>query len=288
MEEASTHTGGKYGKGGDILYRWGNPAVYKNGNAADQKLFYQHDVTWIPDGFPYAGDIMVFNNWRGPTSAKYSSVDIISTPLTESGLYDQTLPYGPTEPIWSYKADGFYAKNLSGAQLLINGSVLICNGPSGTFFEIDPNKTKVWEYVNPVTKSGPKAQGSPALANDVFRCTFYPKDYPGFDGKDLTQKGIIENENQNSENCELAITVEDDEEVGNFQIYPNPANEILNVETELALYKLIVRDIQGKIVIEQQNNPTISTKTLVNGIFYIYLVDKDSNLLAHKKIIVRR
>jgi hypothetical protein len=173
--------------------------------------------------------------------------------------------------------------------MLENGNVLICDGPRGCFFEIDSAKSIVWKYINPVTNSGALEQGKiPMLTNNVFRCTFYPKDYSGFDGKDLSQKGIIENENEKSENCELAITVEDDEEVGYFQIYPNPANEILNVETELALYKLMVRDIQGNIVIEQENNPIISTKTLVNGIFYIYLVDKDGNLLEHKKIIVRR
>ncbi|MSP26809.1 MAG: arylsulfotransferase (ASST), partial [Myxococcales bacterium] len=34
--EAKGHTGGKRGKGGDILYRWGNPQSYGAGVAADQ------------------------------------------------------------------------------------------------------------------------------------------------------------------------------------------------------------------------------------------------------------
>ena len=49
-EEAAGHTGGRYGKGGDLLYRWGNPAVYRRGKMRDQMLFNQHDVQWVPQG----------------------------------------------------------------------------------------------------------------------------------------------------------------------------------------------------------------------------------------------
>ena len=62
IEEAAGRTGGNSGKGGSLLYRWGNPAAYKSGSRADQKLFYQHDPKWIPPGLPGAGNILVFNN----------------------------------------------------------------------------------------------------------------------------------------------------------------------------------------------------------------------------------
>ncbi|MGC8644373.1 MAG: hypothetical protein ACP5XB_31305, partial [Isosphaeraceae bacterium] len=35
--EAATHKGGRSGKGGDLLYRWGNPQAYRAGTAADQQ-----------------------------------------------------------------------------------------------------------------------------------------------------------------------------------------------------------------------------------------------------------
>ena len=40
--EAAGHTGGVHGRGGDILYRWGNPHAHQAGTPADQQLFNQH------------------------------------------------------------------------------------------------------------------------------------------------------------------------------------------------------------------------------------------------------
>ena len=63
-EEAAGHVGGNSGKGGDFLYRWGNPENYRRGDDSDQILGDQHSVNWIPPGYPGEGNLILFNNFH--------------------------------------------------------------------------------------------------------------------------------------------------------------------------------------------------------------------------------
>ncbi len=175
-EEAAGHTGGRYGKGGDLLYRWGNPQTYHHGQSSDQQFYSQHDARWIPEGSPGQGNILVFNNGVGRPTFDYSSVEEIEPPIDQHGNYTYTtgIPYSPTNPIWIYTADDpteLFALIVSGAQRLPNGNTLICDGPQGRFFEVTQNKNIVWEYSNPYP--------DPTLFNRVFKTHRYSEDYPG-------------------------------------------------------------------------------------------------------------
>lgn len=150
-EEAAGHTGGIYGHGGDLLYRWGNPQVYRAGTAGDKKLFNQHDASWIKPGLPGAGHILVFNNGADRPGSHYSTVDEFAPPVNEQGVYylEPGSAYGPTNETWIYTANpptSFYAYHISGAQRLASGDTLISNGETGKLFEVTPNGTTVWQY----------------------------------------------------------------------------------------------------------------------------------------------
>lgn len=199
--QAASHSGGNSGKGGDILYRWGNPLAYNTGTTT--QLFRQHDARWIESGLPYQNQIMIFNNGNGRTGGNYSTVEIINPPINGYN-YTSTLPYLPTSTSWVYNVgnpNSFYAQNISGAQQLSNGNVLICNGPSGAFFEVNQAGTTVWKYTNPVATSGILTQGVTPSQNLVFKSIFYPKTYSGFTGKTLTAGSTIETTNTNSTSC---------------------------------------------------------------------------------------
>jgi hypothetical protein len=152
--EAASHSGGRSGKGGDLLYRWGNPHAYRAGTKADQKLFHQHNVHWIAKGLPGEGHLLLFNNGSGRRGENYSSVEELVLPVDSQGRYvcKPGEAYGPDKPVWSYtapKKTDFYSSFISGTQRLPNGNTLICSGASGTIFEVTPTKEIVWKYVNP-------------------------------------------------------------------------------------------------------------------------------------------
>lgn len=193
-QESKSHSGGLYGKGGDLLYRWGNPQAYNYGAAQDRKLFRQHNAQWIKGGLQDSGSIMIFNNgWNRDTA--YSSIDIIKTPVQSDGSYSGNLPYGPSKQSWIYKDSiptKFYSNIISGTQRLPNGNTLICSGVQGRFFEITPQKKTVWEYRNPVNGNSIQADGENPKDNMVFRCVFYPNTYSAFKNRTITSKGTIE------------------------------------------------------------------------------------------------
>ncbi len=149
--EAAGHSGGRQGKGGDFLYRWGHPAMYGRGDESDRKLFLQHHPHWIPPGLPGAGNILLFNNGNGRPDANYSSVEELILPISASGGYriETGRPFGPRKPVWSYQSDptsDFYSYFISGSQRLPNGNTLICSGAWSRFFEVTPEGEIVWEY----------------------------------------------------------------------------------------------------------------------------------------------
>ncbi len=152
-EEAAGHTGGNSGMGGDILYRWGNPAVYGRGSSADQRFDVVHGINWVDCGLPGAGNLLAFNNGDRPGSANdYSSVLEITPPLDENGTYaiDDGEAFGPSDPAWYYEDTSWYAgATQCGAFRLPNGNTIITAAESGYVFEVTSSGTTVWEYEHP-------------------------------------------------------------------------------------------------------------------------------------------
>jgi hypothetical protein len=192
--EAAGHTGGQHGKGGDLLYRWGNPETYKRGTANDRLLFFQHDPQWIPAGVPGTGNITVFNNGFGRPGADFSQVVEMTPPVDVNGNYPSLAPaaiYGPAAATWTYDTPpDKVSPIISGAQRLPNGNTIVDFGVRGEFSEVTSAGVEVWKYVNPYTGGGTLGPNDPIPSlgfsdpllgslrtNFTFQAIEYPMSY---------------------------------------------------------------------------------------------------------------
>lgn len=295
-EEAASHEGGNSGRGGDLLYRWGNPAAYRAGTAEDQKLFAHHDTHWIEPGLNGAGNILIFNNGLGRPEGPFSTIDEITLPVDSLGNYTLTAgtAFAPDSQTWLYKAKNptdFYSPRFSGAQRLPNGNTLICSGVGGTFFEVAPDSDIVWKYVNPVDNGEAVTQGDTVESNDVGRCYRYGPDFPGFAGKDLTPGDPIEKYDTAVKAAKGGVPVG----FILYNNYPNPFNpataisyqlsEVSNVE--LTVYNTLGQKVRT-LVNERQEAGKYSVKFsgrgLASGIYYYRL--KAYGYIETKKMIL--
>ena len=174
--EAAGHTGGRSGKGGDLLYRWGNPASTAPAPRPTRRSSPSTTPTGSPAASPARGTCSSSTTAGTGRTASYSSVDELVLPVDGQGRYtlEPGEAFGPKKAVWSYSApkkSDFYSFFISGAQRLPNGNTLICSGPNGTLFEVTPDKEMVWKYVNPVKGGfgpGGFGPGGPPRPNQVL------------------------------------------------------------------------------------------------------------------------
>jgi len=188
-DQAASHKGGKYGKGGDLLWRWGNPQNHGAGTKADRKLFYQHNVQWIAAGLPGAGHLLVFNNGQGRPDGEHSEVLELALPFEAGkGFTKSGRAFGPEKPAWSYAAPdkaSFYSAFISGCQRLPNGNTLACEGPKGRILEVTSAGEVVWEYWNALGGDLKEKGGGGTDAHALFRATRIAQGHPALKGRTL-------------------------------------------------------------------------------------------------------
>jgi hypothetical protein len=294
-EEAAGHSGGTYGKGGDFLYRYGNPQVYDRGSAADQMLWRQHDAHWIPEGLSDAGGIMIFNNGLDrPTS--FSEIDVIAPPVSEQGVYALAdgEAYGPSNKVWNYRADdltSFFSYFISGARRLPSGNTMICSGQTGRLFEVTYDGDIVWEYVSPAVQWSILGSSDPVPVtpggfpeNVVFRAEKFPADHPAFTGRDLSGGQQLEADPVIT-NCIVGME-EESIDAGPLSIYPNPTDGMVTISATAGAQMRII-DMTGR---------TIMVSTMSSDLMYIDLsaqpkgiylmrIDHENGNSAHRLIV---
>jgi hypothetical protein len=137
--EAEGEVGGNYGKGGELVYRFGNPRSYDN--LVGDRLFYNnHFPNLLENDVPGDGNMLVYVNGNG--DLKQSTVYELEIP-NEFNL----LPNINNElnVVWSYTREDLFSARVSGAVRLDNGNTQITSGSSG-ILEVTNDKEIVWEF----------------------------------------------------------------------------------------------------------------------------------------------
>ncbi|EDP69898.1 hypothetical protein FBALC1_10212 [Flavobacteriales bacterium ALC-1] len=280
--QAATHSGGTYGKGGDILWRWGNPEVYDKGTAVDKKIGRPHDVKWVDDGV-HEGKISVFSNDAYGTDVTASSIHIIE-PNDANGVYSlDSGKFLPNDYFWSY--DGTILTELlfettrSGVQIMSNGNALINETGKGRLSEIDNSGNAIWVYEIPVNDGNNFDQFDIPTGNGSFKANRYPENYVGFNGVTFNNTGIIEDVNSISVNCINNLSVENTY-FNTLMVYPNPTGDLLNFNFDKQIDQIEVFDLTGKIVLTKTNSKFINLEKLVNGLYLVKIsVGENSEMI---------
>ncbi len=216
---------------GDFLYRFGDPAVYKQGDppsvtenwnnvsAGHKQIGGAHDVHWIRPGLPGAGRFLIFDNaqymfertWQsygveidGFLGANKAVADHYVNP-PEAG-YTTLQPDKDTHKPqkfqsnqitwrWGTLSPSGMSGHIGGSvQRLANGNTLICADTEGHFVEITADGKLAWEYISPVIKGAPAVavmQDALPMTNSVFRAYRFAPDDPAFAGRALVPQGTI-------------------------------------------------------------------------------------------------
>jgi len=283
-EEAASHTGGQWGRGGDLLFRWGNPMAYKNGNTSDQQLFFQHDSEWVrPEAIPGDADfgrISLFNN---RVTEDQSTANILTTTPNLTDFYY------PSSDILAYLPESFsriishpdnnpiaYSSGLSSVQQLENGNVLILAGRFGYAYEVNNSDEIVWEYRVPLLSGNPAGQGTELTANQnlTFRMDRYNLSHPAFEGKDLTPQNFLEL-NADPMICEVATSTLDIV-AEKALIYPNPVTDYFQLSASLEdMDDIFIYNSMGKLVMNRKlSEQLINVESLPAGTYFVKISGK--------------
>ena len=278
-ELAKGHTGGTYGKGGDILYRWGNSKNYEISGGVTLEVL--HSPTWIPEGYEGAGNIMFFHN--NMTAIK-SEVLEIKPPCDDNGNFvlETGKAFGPAEPTWKYAPEsGLYSKVMSSAIRMPNGNTVVHEAfPTETWWE-DGSHPQTDSRVREVNKKSEilwsdtlKIKGT--MGFNPAKIMYYPSSYEGV--CKLLGLPVV----KNRENGDAAVSP-----LSLPRIRHTPESIIFS---GVAGYTINIVTVQGKrlVTLESKNaSMSIRTDQMGPGLFCVRLMKNNQCITSRTVNVVK-
>ncbi|HOY49123.1 MAG TPA: aryl-sulfate sulfotransferase [Flavobacteriales bacterium] len=297
--EAASHQGGNSGHGGDILYRWGNPAAY---GASGTNIFHTvHDAHWIPENYPNAGYMVGYNN--NGISNNQSSVEFVAPPYAENYSYSHTAgsAFSPSTYTLRHACSG-HNNNMGSSQSLPNGNLIVCVAQSGLIYEVNAAGTQLWSY----TASGTMAQafrydncylttprptvptislsGNVLTSSSATSYQWYLNGslIPGATSQSYTptQNGVYLVKVGEPNACQFnysvgfrysTILTTSNPSKSELSIYPNPANDIIQIAGIPSGASVLVSlfNMTGQLVDLKSNVTNLDVSFLPDGVYVI-------------------
>jgi hypothetical protein len=295
MTEAAGHIGGNSNRGGDFLWRWGNPQIYRQGNNDDRKLFLQHDAKWVESGYLDNGKITVFNNGDAASAQTFTSV-VMLQPEIAGGVYTQTNnKFNPSNYEWSWSGSilgtTVFEDKMSGVHGMPNGNMIISETTLGRVSEITKTGTLLWSYRNPtggIVASNPtiySQSSNPAPNNTFFRAEKYPASFSGFIGHDMTSAtGIIENQNTLSSAC-IATLGSNNASIESLFVLNPVQNNTIQFNKSITAESITLFDTNGRIVYSKKafDNDKIEVN-LSAAVYFMHI--QEGGFTSKLKIVI--
>ncbi|MBZ9728466.1 arylsulfotransferase family protein [Salegentibacter sp. JZCK2] len=134
--EAKDSSGGNFNKGGDLVYRFGNPEAYQNPEGT--RMFDRNHFPNLLNGED-TGSILVFNN---NITAEQSILYELKLPAEYDLASNQN---NELDVLWSFTSTNLFSPKVSGGVRLPNGNTLITEGDHGGW-EVTNSGNVVWKF----------------------------------------------------------------------------------------------------------------------------------------------
>lgn len=133
-QEVNTGKGGRFGRWGDLVYRFGNPTAY---GGTGTRLFYSSHHP----SFTASGTFLIYSNGI-KASPEQSTTYELSLPKE---LDEKKPTLTPPEVLWSYSNPEIYFDKVGGVVKAPNGNYIITEG-DGKIWEVTRDKEVVWTH----------------------------------------------------------------------------------------------------------------------------------------------
>ncbi len=127
------------------------------------------------------------------------------------------------------------------------------------------------------------------LAIDALKSTYFPN---GIEGVSKYRYYILDNDSavkRDSVDVTFTTLLSTEEEVIDFSVYPNPANDILNISisennTSISIFDIVGKNISTMTLVNGNN--TMNIENLTSGV-YFYSIKRNGDVIETKKLIVQ-